>query len=80
MVRLANRPPSDVVIIRFTAGDIYDLQLTLVPIMREGDLPGHIVIPEINFGDYQDKRLKPRIKLAGEALLRLGLERIVFGL
>ncbi len=79
LVRLANRPSSDVVIIRFTAGDIYSLDLTLVPMMRQGDLPGHIVIPEINYNDYQDKRLKPRIKLAGEALVRLGLERIVFG-
>ena len=51
----------------------------MLPVMRPGDLPGHIIIPEINYDDYNDKRFKQRIRLAGESLVRLGLKNIVFG-
>jgi hypothetical protein len=79
LISAATRPPEDLVVVRLTARDIYDLELTLIRVMREGDLPGHVVIPELNYYNYNDQRFRQRIKDAGESLVRLGLTRIVFG-
>jgi hypothetical protein len=79
LVRSANRAPGTVLVIRFTAGDIYAMGLTLKRVMRDGDLPGHVVVPEMNYADYQDKNRKGRIKEAASSLVTLGLRNIVFG-
>ncbi len=80
LVRRATRPPTEIVVIRLVADDVYKLGLTLVRVLREGDEPGHVVIPEINWHDYQDKNLKRRIKEAANSLVQLGLQGIVFGI
>src|SRR4051794_14066192 len=46
---IENSPPGrSYVVVRLRAGDLYDLGVTLVPMQREGDFPGHVVVPEMN--------------------------------
>jgi len=64
----AGKPADHYVVARLRAGDLYDLGLTLKPTPGTGDLPGHVVVPEINTGAYKDKAQKARLS---ELCLRL---------
>jgi hypothetical protein len=54
----ARKPASSYVVARLKAADMFSLGLSLRP--TPGDLPGHVVIPEINSGAYQDKTDKTK--------------------
>jgi hypothetical protein len=70
------RPASELVVIRLYAKDVFALGLTLKRTDDPGDLPGHVIIPEINWHDYQTRKttLKPLIV----QLVRLAELNIVF--
>jgi hypothetical protein len=72
----APRPASELVVIRLHAKDVYALGLTLRRTFNPGDLPGHVIIPEINWNDYQTRKtaLKPLIV----QLVHLAEKNIVF--
>jgi len=63
-------------VIRFRAKDIYDLGLTLVRTTDPDDLPGHLVIPELNWNDYETR--KTTLKPAIAKLASLAVHNIVF--
>jgi hypothetical protein len=73
----APRPASELVVIRLLAKDIYDLGLTLKKTVDSNDLPGHLVIPEINIIDYEGSR-KRIIKSLIERLVNLALDHVAF--
>ena len=71
------RPADQYVVVRLKASDIYSLGLTLARTDYPGDLPGHVVIPEINRQDYEDRQKKPRLKEYGKVLVDLARKHIV---
>jgi hypothetical protein len=73
----SNQPGSNYVIVRFRAADLFQMGLSLIRTNDPDDLPGHVVIPEINFQDYKDPRQKPRLKELGKALVDLARHNIV---
>ncbi len=77
LLAASNRPAIDYVIVRLKASDLYELGLSLDRTNNPDDLPGHVVIPEINFQDYEDPRQKPRLKELGKALVDLARHNIV---
>jgi hypothetical protein len=50
------RPASKIVIVRLQASVFFDLGLTLRRTFDPGDLPGHSIVPELNWNDYQSKK------------------------
>jgi hypothetical protein len=48
------KPPY--IVARLNASDIFALGLSLDPTPGEGDLPGHVVIPELSVSAYQNNR------------------------
>jgi|SRR5208337_646789 len=77
LLATSNRPANDYVIVRLKASDLYELGLSLDRTNDPDDLPVHVVIPEINFQDYEDPRQKPRLKELGKALVDLARQNIV---
>ncbi len=51
--------------------------LSLIRTDDAEDLPGHVVIPEINRRDCEDPQQKPRLKELGKALVDLAKRNIV---
>jgi hypothetical protein len=66
------------VVARMRASDIYGLGLSLVTTMEPGDLPGHMIVPEINFATYHDRAQRQRMKEWGAALAEIASRNIVF--
>ena len=64
-------------IVRLKASDIYDLGMTLARTNKTGDLPGHVVVPELNIRDYEKKQLKQRLKECGKRLADLAWKNVV---
>src|SRR5262249_23609773 len=55
LVASTKRAPGTTKVARLLARDLQALGVTLEPKQEEGDLPGHVVIPEINYGDYDSR-------------------------
>jgi hypothetical protein len=56
LVKNARNPPNDYVVVRFRAGDLFQLGLSLNATYDDEDLPGHVVIPELNCSNSESKR------------------------
>jgi hypothetical protein len=50
----ARKPAEFYVVARFRAADLFAMGLSLLPTQEEGDLPGHVVVPELTWAAYQD--------------------------
>jgi hypothetical protein len=77
-VRATEKPPDTFVISRLKAGDILALGLTLIPKEGPGDLPGHMIMPEINLATYNDREKKPAIKEWCRSLAKLAAKDIPY--
>ena len=66
------------VVARLRACDIFNLGLSLLPTQSESELPGHLIIPEINTTSYSDGTKRPKIKEAMAALAKIASRDIVF--
>jgi hypothetical protein len=55
LVAKTNRVPGTTKVARLRVRDLQALGVTLEPKQEEGDLPGHVVIPEINYADYDSR-------------------------
>ena len=58
----ARKPAEFYIVARFKAADLFALGLSLVPVQEEGDLPGHVVVPELGLAAYQDPSKRERVK------------------
>jgi hypothetical protein len=65
----AGRKPGEYFIIRLQAKVYLDLGLRIVPDQSEGDLPGHVVIPELSLDAYNGNKVA--MKDVQEQLIRL---------
>lgn len=77
LIEAASKPADHYIVARFRAGDLHALNLSLIPDEQPGDLPGHLIVPEINWVDYHDSEKKRRIKEWCFALARLASKGIV---
>lgn len=63
LVTKTKRPPGSTMVARFRASDLQAIGVALEPKQEQGDLPGHVVIPEVNHADYasrdSDKNNRP---------------------
>lgn len=75
----AEKPASCYIVASLTAGDLYALNLTLIPTDEPGDLPGHVISPEINLASYNDSAKRRRIKEITKRLAEIASQHIVFG-
>jgi hypothetical protein len=72
-------PSTDWIVVRLLAKDIFELGLTLTRTTDPGDLPGHVVISEINWTAYQDDvEKRTKIKPAMAKLAMIADSNIVF--
>ena len=55
LVARSKRPPGTTKVARLLAKDLLALGVTLEPKQEEDDLPGHVVIPEVNYLDYDSR-------------------------
>lgn len=78
-IAASDLPADQFVIVRLRAGDLYDLGLSLVPKQEPGDLPGHVIAPEINVGTYHDPIQKKIVKELCRKLARLANSGVVHG-
>ncbi len=62
LLKKANKPTGAFAIARLTAGDVLNLGLTLQPKQEADDLPGHVIVPEINKPAYDDRARNPKVK------------------
>jgi hypothetical protein len=62
LVAKTNKAPGSFAIARLKARELMDLGLTLQPKQEEGDLPGHLIVPEINVNTYNDPAQRHRVK------------------
>jgi hypothetical protein len=74
----SSKPASSYVVARFRAGDLFALNLSLVPTPGIGDLPGHLSMPEITRDTYKDPVTGPRVKELGKALADLACRDIAY--
>lgn len=73
LVARSKRPPGTTKVARLLARDLLALGLTLEPKQEEDDLPGHVVIPEVNYLDYnsRDPTRNERPTALGKSLANL---------
>jgi hypothetical protein len=60
LVAGTDKAASGFTIARLVARDLLALGFTLEPKQEEGDLPGHVIVPEINVATYKDPDLQKR--------------------
>src|SRR5207247_2227596 len=65
----AGRKPGEYYIIRLKAKAYLDLGLSIVLDQRAGDLPGHVIIPELSLSAYENN--KQAMKDVQEELIKL---------
>ncbi len=74
----ATKPASEYVISRIKVADVLGLGLSLKLSESTGDLKGHVVIPEINWGGYNtDAREKEQMKEMGKNLAELASQDVL---
>ena len=74
----ARKPASEYVIARIKVADVLGLGLSLKLSESTGDLPGHVVIPEVNWGGYNtDAREKEQMKEMGKNLAELASKDVL---
>ncbi len=74
----ARKPASEYVIARIKVADVLGLGLSLKLSESIGDLPGHVVIPEVNWGGYNSNaREKEKMKEIGKNLAELASKDVL---
>jgi hypothetical protein len=64
----ARKPAEFYIVARLKAADLLALGLSLLPIQEEGDLPGHVVVPELRLAAYQDSSKREWVKETNQKL------------
>jgi hypothetical protein len=80
LLAAAPKDPSCYVVVRLTVADFQKLELTVRPDVKEGDLPGHVLIPELNRKDYKDPLKSGKLKEKLFILSRIANDNIIHGL
>jgi len=73
----ASKPADCYVVARIAASSLVGLGLTLVVSQQQGDLPGHLVIPELSWQHYEDKSKQKNIKELNHKLAILASSNII---
>jgi hypothetical protein len=71
LVAGTKRAAGSFAVARMTARDLLDLGLTLQPKQDGDDLPGHVIVPEINVETYNDPIRRTKVKELCRALTTL---------
>ena len=74
----SGNPDTQYVVARLLARDLCAQGLTLVADQQPGDLPGHLITPEINIHTYSNSHTRPRIKEVCRALTRIANQNIAY--
>jgi hypothetical protein len=78
-VNRTGKPAERWAVIRLRAQNVYAIGLSIVATSDKEDLPGHVIIPQINHIDYIGKSGKRRIKEWIETLVNVGSKNVVLG-
>jgi hypothetical protein len=80
LVAAANKPAGSYLVARLTVEDFLKFGFTVIRDMNPGDLPGHTLVPAINYRDYNDPSKNTKIKDAIVALAEIASKHIIYGL